>query len=35
MTFSDYLLDLALIGVVFLQIRGRRLTLRSLLLPWP
>lgn len=33
MTFSDYILDLALIGIVFLQIRGRRLTARSLLLP--
>lgn len=33
MTFSDYLLDLALIGIVFLQIRGRRLTVRSLLIP--
>jgi hypothetical protein len=33
MTLSDYILDLALIGVVVLQIRGRRLTLRSLL--WP
>ena len=33
MTFTDYLLDLSLIGLVFLQIRGRRVTLRSLLLP--
>ena len=33
MTFSDYLLDIILVGVVLLQIRGRRLTLRSLLLP--
>jgi hypothetical protein len=33
MTFSDYLLDSLLIGIVVLQIRGRRLTLRSLLLP--
>lgn len=33
MTITDYVLDLALIGVVFLQVRGRRLTLRSLLLP--
>lgn len=33
MTTSDYLLDLALIGIVFLQMRGRRLTVRSLLLP--
>jgi hypothetical protein len=33
MTFTDYLLDIVLIGVVLLQIRGRRLTLRSLLIP--
>ena len=33
MTLSDYIIDLALIGVVLLQIRGRRLTARSLLLP--
>ncbi|HWE55049.1 MAG TPA: hypothetical protein VG435_06025 [Acidimicrobiales bacterium] len=33
MSTSDYILDLALIGVVFLQLRGRRLTVRSLLLP--
>ncbi len=33
MTLSDYVLDLALIGIVFLQIRGRRLTVHSLLLP--
>jgi hypothetical protein len=33
MTLTDYLIDLTLIGIVFLQIRGRRLTLRSLLLP--
>ncbi|HEV8064608.1 MAG TPA: hypothetical protein VGP46_07240 [Acidimicrobiales bacterium] len=33
MTLSDYILDIALIGIVVLQIRGRRLTLRSLLLP--
>lgn len=33
MTTSDYILDLALIGIVFLQIRGRRLSARSLLLP--
>jgi hypothetical protein len=34
MTISDYILDIALIGIVFLQIKGRRLTLRSLLLPF-
>ncbi len=33
MTLTDYVLDIALIGVVALQIRGRRLTARSLLLP--
>jgi hypothetical protein len=33
MSATDYLLDLALIGLVFLQIRGRRLTSRSLVLP--
>ncbi|NNN02791.1 MAG: hypothetical protein HKL87_02185 [Acidimicrobiaceae bacterium] len=33
MTFSDYLIDLTLIGLVLLQIRGRPLTNRSLLLP--
>ncbi|HET9075565.1 MAG TPA: hypothetical protein VFN68_01420 [Acidimicrobiales bacterium] len=33
MTISDYVLDLALIGVVILQVRGRRLTLRAMILP--
>jgi hypothetical protein len=33
MTTSDYILDLALIGIVFLQIRGRRLSAYSLLTP--
>jgi hypothetical protein len=33
MTLTDYVIDLALIGVVVLQLRGRRLTLRNLLLP--
>lgn len=33
MTLSDYLIDLALIGLVVLQVRGRRLTRRSLVLP--
>ena len=33
MSLTDYILDLTLIGLVFLQVRGRRLTLRSLLLP--
>ncbi|MGH9171293.1 MAG: hypothetical protein ACRD0Z_10545 [Acidimicrobiales bacterium] len=33
MSISDYILDLALIGLVFLQLRGRRLTTRALVLP--
>ncbi len=33
MTVTDYVLDLALIGIVLVQIRGRRLTVHSLLLP--
>ncbi|MGA2520657.1 MAG: hypothetical protein ABSG81_07550 [Acidimicrobiales bacterium] len=33
MTFTDYLLDIALIAIVVFQIRGRRLTTRSLVLP--
>jgi hypothetical protein len=33
MTFTDYVIDIALIAVVLLQIRNRRLTLRSILLP--
>ena len=33
MTLTDYVIDLALIGIVVLQIRGRRLTTRTLLLP--
>lgn len=33
MALTDYIIDLALIGIVVLQIRGRRLTARSLLLP--
>ncbi len=33
MTFSDYLIDFTLIGLVLLQIKGRRLTTRTLLLP--
>lgn len=33
MTLTDYVLDIGLIAVVFLQIRGRQLTLRTLLLP--
>lgn len=33
MTATDYILDLGLIGLVLVQIRGRRLTLHSLLLP--
>jgi hypothetical protein len=33
MTLTDYAMDIALIGLVFLQIRDRRLTIRSLVLP--
>ena len=33
MSLTDYVLDIGLIAIVLLQIRGRRLTLRSLLLP--
>jgi hypothetical protein len=33
MTFTDYLIDITLIGLVVLQVRGRRLTTRALLLP--
>jgi hypothetical protein len=33
MTLTDYALDISLIAIVLLQIRGRRLTARSLLLP--
>ncbi|SEM34929.1 hypothetical protein [Streptacidiphilus jiangxiensis] len=33
MSLTDWLIDLALIGLVVLQLRGRRLTLRTLLLP--
>ena len=33
MSVSDYILDLSLIAIVFVQIRGRRLTVRSLILP--
>lgn len=33
MTLTDYVIDIALIAVVVLQVRGRRLTARSLLLP--
>lgn len=33
MTLTDYFIDIALIAVVILQVRGRRLTARSLLLP--
>lgn len=33
MTATDYILDLGLIGLVLVQVRGRRLTLHSLLLP--
>lgn len=33
MTFTDYLIDITLIAIVLFQVRGRRLTTRSLLLP--
>jgi hypothetical protein len=33
MTFTDYLIDISLIGIVLFQVRGRRLTTRALLLP--
>lgn len=33
MTTSDYLIDITLIALVLLQVRGRRLTVRGLLLP--
>ncbi|RAG80561.1 hypothetical protein DN069_37550 [Streptacidiphilus pinicola] len=33
MSLTDWLIDIALIGLVVLQVRGRRLTLRTLLLP--
>lgn len=33
MTFTDYLVDIALIAVVLLQVKGRRLSARALLLP--
>jgi len=33
MTLTDYVLDISLIALVVVQIRGRRLTLRNLLLP--
>jgi hypothetical protein len=33
MTFSDYLIDISLIAIVLFQVRGRRLTTTSLLLP--
>jgi hypothetical protein len=33
MTFSDYLIDISLIGLVLVQVKSRRLTIRALLLP--
>jgi hypothetical protein len=33
MSLADYAIDIALIAVVLLQVRGRRLTLRTLLMP--
>jgi hypothetical protein len=32
-TFTNYLIDISLIAIVLLQVRGRRLTTRELLLP--
>jgi hypothetical protein len=33
MTFSDYLIDISLIGLVLVQVKSRRLTVKALLLP--
>lgn len=33
MTFTDYLIDIGLIAIVLVQVRGRRVTVRNLLLP--
>jgi hypothetical protein len=33
MTFTDYLIDISLIGLVLVQVKSRRLTVKSLLLP--
>jgi hypothetical protein len=33
MTFSDYLIDITLISIVLVQMRGRKLTARALMLP--
>ena len=33
MTFTDYLIDISLIGLVLVQVRSRRLTVKALLLP--
>jgi hypothetical protein len=33
MTFSDYLIDISLIGLVLVQVKRRRLTVKALLLP--
>lgn len=33
MTFSDYLIDIGLIATVLIQVRGRKLTTRALVLP--
>ena len=34
MTLTDWVLDIALIAIVFLQVRGRRLTVRIMVLPF-
>ncbi|MEV0414290.1 hypothetical protein AB0I68_26660 [Streptomyces sp. NPDC050448] len=33
MSLKDWLIDIALVAVVLLQLRGRRLTVKALLLP--
>jgi hypothetical protein len=33
MTITEYLLNIALVGLVLLQVRGRKLTVRNMLLP--
>ena len=33
MTLTDYLIDISLIAIVLLQVRGRRITTRAFLLP--
>jgi hypothetical protein len=33
MTFTDYLIDISVIAIVLVQVKSRRLTVKSLLLP--